>query len=132
MATTIKKKEVSKKKTKRQVKKGMAFVQATYNNTIVTLADSHGGVLSWSSAGVVGFKGAKKATPYAASMIVKDAIDKAQYTGIKEVDVVVRGIGAGREAAVRAIHANGLTILSIKDLTPISHNGCRPKKPRRI
>jgi small subunit ribosomal protein S11 len=104
----------------------------TYNNTIVTLTDQTGGVLAWSSAGLNGFKGPKKATPYAAGIIVKNAVEKAKEYGLQEVDVFIKGVGAGREASVRALHANGLSVTSIKDITPIPHNGCRPKKVRRV
>lgn len=128
MVTKVK----SKKKVKKNVKKGQAHIQATYNNTIVSLTDAQGNVLSWSSAGMNGFKGPKKATPYAAGIIVRSAVEKTKDFGLQEVDVFVKGVGAGREAAVRALHANGLTISSIKDMTPIPHNGCRPKKTRRV
>jgi small subunit ribosomal protein S11 len=121
-----------KKKAVRQVSVGRAYVQATYNNTIVTLTDPNGNVLGWSSAGVVGFKGPKKSTPYAASVIVKDVCDKVKETGLREVSAFVCGVGSGREAAVRALHANGLNVTSIKDITPIPHNGCRAPKPRRV
>jgi len=121
-----------KKKVAKKVASGMAFVHASYNNTIVTLTDQNGNVLGWSSAGVVGFRGPKKATPYAASVIVKDVCDKVAETGLREVNVFVKGIGSGREAAVRALHANGINVMSIKDMTPIPHNGCRPPKPRRV
>ncbi|MFH1047778.1 MAG: 30S ribosomal protein S11 [Patescibacteria group bacterium] len=114
------------------VSTGKAFIQATYNNTIVTLTDANGNVLGWSSAGVCGFRGPKKSTPYAAGIIVKDVCDKVRETGLREVAVFVRGIGSGREAAVRALHANGLQVSQIKDVTPIPHNGCRAPKPRRI
>ncbi|OGY94664.1 MAG: 30S ribosomal protein S11 [Candidatus Komeilibacteria bacterium RIFOXYC1_FULL_37_11] len=122
----------SKKKAKKSIKKGQVYIQATYNNTLVTIADEQGNTLAWSSAGVNGFKGPKKATPYAAGIIVRNACDKVKDMGLITVDVFVTGVGAGREAAVRALHANGLTINSIKDLTPIPHNGCRPKKTRRV
>ena len=128
MATNIK----VKKKVKKVVKKGQAHIQATYNNTLVSLTDQQGNLLSWSSAGVNGFKGPKKATPYAAGIIVRSAIEKAKDYGLEEVDVFVRGVGAGREAAIRALHSHGLNVNSIKDMTPIPHNGCRPKKPRRM
>lgn len=121
-----------KKKAVRNVSIGRAYVQATYNNTIVTLTDPNGNVLGWSSAGVVGFKGPKKATPYAASVIVKDVCDKTKEYGLKEVAVFVCGVGSGREGAVRALHANGLNVTAIKDITPIPHNGCRAPKPRRV
>lgn len=126
------KKIVKKKKIKKKVSRGQAHIQATYNNTIITLADQNGGVLAWSSAGLNGFKGPKKATPYAAGIIVKNAVEKVKEYGLQEVDVFVKGVGAGREAAVRALHANGLNVASIKDVTPIPHNGCRPKKTRRV
>jgi len=121
-----------KKRVLKNVSTGKAFIQATYNNTIVTLTDPSGNVLGWSSAGVCGFRGPKKSTPYAASVIVKDVCDKVRDCGLREVAVFVRGIGSGREAAVRALHANGLNVSQIKDVTPIPHNGCRAPKPRRI
>jgi len=121
-----------KRKTIRQIVHGRAYIQATYNNTIVTLTDLNGNVLAWSSAGQNGFKGPKKATPYAASIIVKNAAEKAEAYGLKNVNVFVKGIGSGRESAVRALNANGLNVLSIKDVTPIPHNGCRKRKPRRV
>lgn len=121
-----------KKKVKKQVAAGRAFIQATYNNTIVTLTDQEGNVLSWSSAGHIGFKGAKKATPYAAGLVVRDAIEKVGDYGLKEVHVYVKGVGAGREGAVRALNINGLNVLSVKDTTPVPHNGCRPRRPRRV
>ncbi|KAA0206911.1 30S ribosomal protein S11 [Candidatus Uhrbacteria bacterium] len=121
-----------KKKTRTQVPQGRAYIQATYNNTIVTLTDPNGNVLAWSSAGVNGFKGPKKATPYAASVIVKDACEKVADYGLKEVSVFITGVGQGREGALRALNANGLNVLSIKDVTPIPHNGCRPPRPRRV
>ena len=116
----------------RQVASGRAYVKSTYNNTIVTFTDQNGNVLSWSSAGQCGFKGPKKATPYAASIIVKDAAEKVKKYGLKEVAVFVRGIGGGRESAARALNANGFIVTSIKDITPIPHNGCRPPRPRRV
>jgi len=121
-----------RKKNVRQVSTGRAYIQATYNNTIVTLTDPNGNVLGWSSAGKVGFRGPKKSTPYAASVIVKDVADRVKETGLKELYVYVKGIGSGREAAVRALNANGINVLAIKDVTPIPHNGCRPPKPRRV
>jgi len=116
----------------RQVHSGRVYVKSTYNNTIITFTDQNGNVLSWSAAGQCGFKGPKKATPYAASIIVKSAFEKAKKYGIKEVAVFVKGIGGGREAAIRALNANGLIVNAIKDITPIPHNGCRAKKPRRV
>lgn len=125
-------KKGGKKVVLRQVSLGRAYIKATYNNTLVTFTDQNGNVLSWSSAGQCGFKGPKKATPYAATLIVKDAFEKSKKYGLKEVSVYVRGIGGGREAAVRALNAQGLAVSGIKDITPIPHNGCRAKKPRRV
>lgn len=121
-----------KKRTIRQIVHGRAYIQATYNNTIVTLTDLNGNVLAWSSAGQNGFKGPKKATPYAASVIVKDAVEKSQIYGLKNVNVFVKGVGSGRESAIRALNTYGINVLSIKDITPIPHNGCRQRKPRRV
>jgi small subunit ribosomal protein S11 len=130
-----KKKLIKKKKKKEivKVKSGHAYISATYNNTIISLTDKVGNVISWASAGMAGFKGAKKATPYAAQIIVKIASMKAKEEyGLEEVKVFVSGVGTGREASIRALNANGLEISSIKDTTPIPHNGCRAKKPRRV
>lgn len=122
-----------KKKGERKVSTGKAYVKATYNNTIVTLTDLQGNVLSWASAGVAGFKGPKKATPYAASIITRIAVGKAREEyGLSEVSVFVRGVGTGRESAIRALNNNGLIVTLIKDITPIPHNGCRARKPRRV
>ena len=131
MAAVIQTKS-KKKKVVKSVAQGNAYVQATYNNTIVTLTDLNGNTLAWSSAGNCGFKGPKKATPYAAGMIVKAAADRVKEIGLKEINVFVKGVGAGRDSAVRALNANGFQVLSIKDLTPLPHNGCRPRKPRRV
>jgi small subunit ribosomal protein S11 len=120
------------KKGKRQVSRGRASIQCTYNNTIVTLTDQNGAVLGWSSSGHLGFKGAKKSTPYAATQVVADVTEKVKKYGLSELDVFVKGVGSGREASVRALSNNGFSLLSIKDITPIPHNGCRPKRPRRI
>jgi small subunit ribosomal protein S11 len=128
-AAQIKKK---KKKIRRQVLKGQVHVQCTYNNTIVSFADLSGKVLAWCSAGSLGFKGAKKATPYAATQIINTASEKVAKYGLKEIEVYVKGVGSGREASIRALANNDFEIISIKDLTPIPHNGCRPKKPRRV
>lgn len=122
----------SRKKVKKVVKKGQAHIQATYNNTIITLTDQQGNVLAWSSAGANGFKGAKKSTPYAAGIIVRNAVEKTKDFGLTDVEVFVKGVGAGREAAIRSLHSSGINVSSIKDMTPIPHNGCRPKKPRRV
>lgn len=122
-----------KKKTDKIVKIGRAYINATYNNTMISLTDNNGDVISWASAGMAGFKGAKKATPYASQIITKIACQKAKEEyGLEEVSVFVSGVGTGREAAIRALNANGLNVTSIKDTTPVPHNGCRPKKPRRV
>jgi len=121
-----------KKKFRRQILRGRAYIKSTYNNTVVTLTDMHGNVLAWSTAGNLGFKGAKKATSYAASQVVSDVEVKVQKYGLKELDVFVKGVGTGREAAIRALAQKGFSLNMIKDVTPIPHNGCRPKKPRRV
>ncbi len=131
---TDKKKMAPKKakKAMKQVSQGRAYVQATYNNTMVTLTDPHGNVLAWSSAGHMGFKGPKKATPYAATQVIRELADKVRPMGLREVLVFVKGVGSGREAAVRALNAQGFVVTSIKDITPIPHNGCRRPRPRRV
>ncbi len=127
---------MAKPKTKRKVKKnivsGIAHVNATFNNTLVTISDDQGNVVSWSSSGAMGFKGSRKSTPYASQMAAEDAGRKAQEHGMKELDVRIKGPGSGRESAMRALQAIGFTIKSIKDITPIPHNGCRPPKRRRV
>lgn len=132
--TTISKTKTAKGKKKiiKQFSKGNAYVQATYNNTIVSVTDPNGNTLAWSSAGKVGFKGPKKATPYAATTVVKDVVEKLAPYQVKEVSVYIKGIGGGRESAVRAFNGNGLNVVSITDTTPIPHNGCRPPKRRRV
>ncbi len=125
-----KKKSASKKRG--QIAHGRAYIQATYNNTIVSLTDLNGNVLGWSSSGASGFSGPKKSTPYAATMVIKNALEKVADYGLKEVNVFITGVGQGREAAIRAFNAQGVNILSIKDITPIPHNGCRPPRPRRV
>ncbi len=133
---TPKAKPQPKKKTrgkkKQMVTRGKVYIQATYNNTIITFTDQGGNVIAWSSAGHMGFKGPKKATPYAASIIVKNAVEKAKERGFKSADVFVKGVGSGRESSIRALNANNILIHSIKDVTPIPHNGCRPPKVRRV
>lgn len=131
-ATAKNSKTTKKKKLNKQVPNGRAYVQATFNNTIVTLADQNGDVIGWASAGMIGFKGPKKATPYAAGQVVKKVVDATKQYGLKEVNVFVKGIGGGREGAIRGFNANGINVLSIKDITPIPHNGCRPPKRRRV
>ena len=116
----------------RVVSRGMAFIQATYNNTLVSVADEKGNVLAWSSAGSVGFSGAKKATPYAAARVSEIVAEKARRIGLTEVAVRVSGVGSGRDSAIRALANHGLTLISIKDVTPLPHNGPRPAKVRRV
>lgn len=122
----------AKKKEKKVVINGKAFVNATFNNTIISITDKDGNVLSWSSAGSKGFKGSRKSTPYAAQVAADDAALKAAEYGLKNIDVQVKGPGSGRETALRALQARGFKILSIKDTSPIAHNGCRPPKKRRV
>ncbi|MFA5519127.1 MAG: 30S ribosomal protein S11 [Spirochaetota bacterium] len=122
-----------KKKDKKNIPLGKAYIQATYNNTIVTLTDMQGNVISWATAGGEGFKGSRKSTPFAAQMAAKSAADAAiEATGLRSIEVFVKGPGIGREAAVRSLFQSGLDISTIKDVTPIPHNGCRPKKRRRV
>ena len=121
-----------KKKIKKNISSGICFVNATFNNTIVSITDDHGNVLAWSSAGSKGFKGSRKSTPYAAQMAADDAAVKAQEYGLKTLNVQVKGPGSGRETALRALQARGFRILSIKDTTPMPHNGTRPPKKRRV
>lgn len=124
--------KAAKQDTSKKVQRARISIKSTYNNTMITVARTNGDVLAWSSAGALGFKGPKKATPFAATKIVEALMEKIRRWGIREVDVFVKGIGSGREAAVRALAANGLEINTIKDETPIPHNGCRPKKARRV
>lgn len=117
---------------KRSVPEGAAYIQASYNNTIVTLTEPNGNVIAWSSAGSSGFKGARKATPYAAQVSAENAAERASAYGLERVHVYVKGVGTGREQAIRGLVASGINIISINDITPIPHNGCRKKKPRRV
>ncbi|MBU0683723.1 MAG: 30S ribosomal protein S11 [Candidatus Omnitrophota bacterium] len=121
-----------RKKIIKKISSGKVFVHATFNNTIVSVADTNGKVLCWSSPGIVGFKGSRKSTPFAASIAAKDAIKKARLHGLREVEVILKGPGAGKESVVRSIRSEGLHVQGILDLTPTPHNGCRPKKKRRI
>ncbi len=121
-----------RRRERKQVPRGNAYIQSTFNNTLVTLTDPGGNVLSWSSSGAVGFKGSRKSTPYAASQAAEDAAKKAMEHGVRTVDVYVKGPGSGREAAIRSLQAAGLAISAIIDVTPIPHNGCRPPKKRRV
>jgi small subunit ribosomal protein S11 len=123
---TRRKKQVS------EIPKGRIYIQSTFNNTIITIADAAGNVIGWETAGHAGFRGARKSTPYAAQVAMRSVIDKGLSFKMSEVDVYVKGVGSGREAAVRALQGSGLMVSHIKDITPIAHNGCRPKKPRRV
>ena len=120
------------KKSKRQIMKGRVSIQCTNNNTLVAIADLNGAVLGWSSSGHLSFKGAKKSTPYAATQVVADVTEKVKKYGVQELEVFVKGVGSGREASIRALANNGFNLVTIKDITPIPHNGCRPRRPRRI
>jgi len=124
--------KTKKKREKKSVFEGMVYIQATFNNTIVTVTDLNGNSISWCSAGSLGFRGAKKSTPYAAQTTAETAAQKAMDIGLREVHVFVKGPGVGRESAVRSLGALGLKVRSIKDITPIPHNGCRPRKSRRV
>ena len=128
----IEKPKIVKAKGSKNVHSGIAHVLATFNNTIVTITDMNGNVIGWSSAGKVGFKGSRKSTAYAAQMVAQDASRQAMGHGLKEVEVLVKGPGAGRESAVRALQAIGLDLTLIRDVTPVPHNGCRPPKQRRV
>ena len=126
------KKSAAKKHVRKNVERGQAHIQSSFNNTIVTLTDTQGNALSWASAGGLGFKGSRKSTPYAAQMAAETATKAALVHGLKTVDVMVKGPGSGREAAIRALQACGLEVTSIRDVTPVPHNGCRPPKRRRV
>lgn len=130
--TTAQAAKVAKKKAKKNVPTGKCFVQSGFGNTIVTMTDILGNTVCWSSAGMMGFKGSRKGTPFAAQVAAEDAAKKAVENGMKSVDVLVSGPGAGREPAVRALASSGLRVTSLRDVTPVPHNGCRPPKRRRI
>lgn len=133
MAKRVQKGKVRRKRRERKnIQRGQAHIQSTFNNTIVTLTDMQGNAIAWSSAGALGFKGSRKSTPFAATLASETATKAALVHGLKTVEVFVKGPGSGREAAIRALEANGLTIYSITDVTPIPHNGCRPPKRRRV
>ncbi len=121
-----------KRKERKNITSGVAHVNASFNNTMITIADAQGNAISWSSAGAMGFKGSRKSTPYAAQMAAEDAGKKAQDHGMTTLEVMVQGPGSGRESALRALQAVGFTITAIRDVTPIAHNGCRPPKRRRV
>lgn len=128
----VQKKTPAKKKGKKTVARAVAHVNATFNNTIVSITDLQGNVISWSTAGACGFKGSRKSTPYAAQMAAEKAGNLAKEHGVVTLDIIIKGPGAGRESSLRALQAVGLNITSIKDVTPIPHNGCRPEKRRRV
>ena len=122
----------SSKKTKRTLSSAQVHIFASFNNTIITVTDMQGNTVSWTSAGTIGFKGSRKSTPFAARLAAEDAMKKADSMGIQEIDILIKGPGPGREAALRAIQAQGMKVTSISDITPIPHNGCRPPKKRRV
>ncbi len=121
-----------KRRVKKNIETGIAHIRSTFNNTIVTITDSHGNTIAWSSAGALGFKGSRKSTPYAAQMAAETAAKYSIENGMKTLEVTVKGPGSGREAAIRALQAAGLEVTAIKDVTPVPHNGCRPPKRRRV
>jgi len=122
----------TKKREKKNILNGVVHIQSTFNNTIITITDPTGNVVAWSSAGVQGFKGSRKSTPFAAQLAAEDAVKKAMEHGMRNVEVYVKGPGAGRESALRSLQAAGFNVIMIKDVTPIPHNGCRPPKRRRV
>ena len=126
------KQQSRKRRVKKNIQNGIAHIRSTFNNSIVTITDEHGNAVSWSSAGALGFKGSRKSTPFAAQMASEAAAKQAMEHGMRYVDVTVKGPGAGREAALRALQSAGLEVTSIKDVTPVPHNGCRPPKRRRV
>jgi len=127
-----KKQAKAKRRERKSIPVGKAYIQSTFNNTIVTLTDPQGNVIAWGSSGTAGFKGSRKGTPYAAQMAARDTARKAMTHGLRQIEVYVKGPGSGREAAIRSLQSSGLFITSIRDVTPIPHNGCRPPKRRRV
>jgi small subunit ribosomal protein S11 len=125
-------KKGSKRKIKKNIKSGIAYIHSTFNNTMITITDVSGNVIAWSSAGVRGFKGSRKSTPFAAQLAAEDAARKAMDHGMRNISIFVKGPGAGRESALRAMQSSGFSITLIRDVTPIPHNGCRPPKRRRV
>ncbi|MBE0415861.1 MAG: 30S ribosomal protein S11 [Dehalococcoidia bacterium] len=121
-----------KRKERKSIPKGLAYIQSTFNNTIITLTDPSGNAIAWGSSGTVGFKGSRKGTPYAAQLAAEQAARRGMEHGLRQVEVYVKGPGSGREAALRSLQSAGLTITGIRDVTPIPHNGCRPRKRRRV
>ncbi|MGW8185258.1 MAG: 30S ribosomal protein S11 [Candidatus Moraniibacteriota bacterium] len=131
-AVKVESEPIVAKKGKRTIFKGQAHIQCTYNNTIVTISDMNGATLGWSSSGMLGFKGAKKSTPFAATKVAADVSEKVKKYGLKELLIFIKGVGGGRESAVRGLSGAGFDVISIKDITPNPHNGCRRRKPRRV
>ena len=127
-----KKRTKARKRERKSIPAGRAYIQSTFNNTIVTLTDPEGNVIAWGSSGTAGFKGSRKGTPYAAQMAARDTARKAMTHGLRQIEVYVKGPGSGREAAIRSLQSSGLYITGIRDVTPIPHNGCRPPKKRRV
>ena len=127
-----KKRAKGRRKERKSIPTGRAYIQSTFNNTIVTLTDPEGNVIAWGSSGTAGFKGSRKGTPYAAQLAARDAARRAMEHGLRQIEVYVKGPGSGREAAIRSLQSSGLYITSIRDVTPIPHNGCRPPKRRRV
>lgn len=126
------KKRTRRRRERKSIPAGRAFIQSTFNNTLVTLTDPQGNVIAWASSGTAGFKGSRKGTPYAAQLAARDAARRAMEHGLRQIEVFVKGPGSGREAAIRSLQSSGLYITSIRDVTPIPHNGCRPPKRRRV
>ncbi len=129
---TEKKRTRTRRREKKSIPAGKAYIQSTFNNTIITLTNPEGSVIAWASSGTAGFKGSRKGTPYAAQLAARDAARKAMVHGLRQVEVYVKGPGSGREAAIRSLQSSGLYITSIRDVTPVPHNGCRPPKRRRV
>ena len=129
---TQRKRAKSRKRERKSIPSGKAYIQSSFNNTMVTLTDPAGNVIAWGSSGTAGFKGSRKGTPYAAQLAARDAARKAMEHGLRQIEVYVKGPGSGREAAIRSLQSSGLYITSITDMTPIPHNGCRPPKKRRV
>jgi small subunit ribosomal protein S11 len=125
-------KAVRKKKIKKNISHGQAHVKSTFNNTVITITDEAGNVIAWASSGASGFKGSRKSTPYASQIAAEIAVEKAREHGVEKIDIFVKGIGSGRDSAIRSLNASGLYVNSIKDVTPVPHNGCRPRKPRKV
>lgn len=132
MAKKVKRKIITKKKERRNVVQGIAHIQSSYNNTIITITDMMGNSLTWASAGSMGFKGSRKSTPFVAQAVAKTVAQKVMDMGMKQIEIRIKGPGTGRESAIRSLQAAGLEVKAIKDVTPIPHNGCRPPKRRRV